>query len=55
MGEMIKEEAERFPQKTVRIYCGHTHSGGFFETANIKCWTGGARYYYPEIQGSISA
>ena len=53
IGKMIESEANKFPKKTIRIYCGHTHSSGFFEARNIKVWTGGARYSYPEVQGVI--
>jgi hypothetical protein len=50
---MIEDEASKFPRKIVRIYCGHGHSSGYYETANIKCWTAGARYGYPEIHALI--
>ncbi len=53
MGEMIKEVALNFPTKKVQIYTGHTHSSGYFETGNIKCWTGSARYRYPAIQAVV--
>ena len=53
MGKMIEENAVAHLGKSIHVYCGHTHSSGFYQTANIKVWTAGARYNHPEIQGTI--
>lgn len=53
MGRMIRGVAANHSTKTIQIYTGHTHSSGFFESGNIKCWTGSARYGYPAIQAVI--
>ena len=54
LGRMIIEVASEFPNNRIDIRCGHTHSPGYFETGNIKCWTAGPiRYFYPRIEGII--
>ncbi len=53
IGRMIEEVAVNYPTTEIQIYAGHTHSSGYFEIGNIKCWTGSARYGYPAIQAVV--
>jgi 3',5'-cyclic AMP phosphodiesterase CpdA len=54
MGDAILETARRYPQRTVAVYCGHTHSPGICHPApNVTIYTGGAKYGEPAVQEVI--
>jgi predicted phosphodiesterase len=54
MGRMLVEEASKYPETKLSVYCGHTHSPGIFEVNNIKVWTAGPiKYFFPRIEGLI--
>jgi len=51
---MLVEEASKYPETKLSVYCGHTHSPGIFEVNNIKVWTAGPiKYFFPRIEGLI--
>jgi len=50
-GGVIKGIAERYPEKTVTILCGHTHSSADVRIgANVNVRAGRSRPGFPEIQ-----
>jgi hypothetical protein len=54
MGRMLVEEASKYPETKLSVYCGHTHSPGIFEVNNIKVWTAGPiKYFFPRIERLI--
>lgn len=51
VGDRIVEIAEEFPEKEVKVLCGHTHGQGFSQISNnVRVWTGGASYYALYVQ-----
>lgn len=55
MGDAILETAHRHPQRTIAVYCGHTHSSGICHPApNVTIYTGGAKYGEPAVQEVIA-
>lgn len=54
IGELLMAAAGQFPDRTLRVYCGHTHSDGVFQPApNLTVWTGKAEYGSPEVNGLL--
>lgn len=54
MGDMLLEKAKENSEINFLVLCGHTHSKGETDVLpNLKVLTGGAQYYYPEVQGII--
>lgn len=43
-GQVISKAAERMPQTRFIVLCGHTHSEGIYQNANITCHTAGSTY-----------
>ena len=53
-GDVIDKYAENHPEKKFIVLCGHSHSPGIYERRdNLVVYTGGARYYLPELAGKI--
>jgi predicted phosphohydrolase len=51
LGDVIMGYAKQYPDINFLVLCGHTHSiGEYTPLDNLCVKTGGARYYYPEIQ-----
>jgi hypothetical protein len=50
---MILEVAVNFPGRKIKVYAGHTHHAACYETANVQCFVGGAKYGYPKIESII--
>ena len=49
-GDAISAAAQRFPDRQVRVLCGHTHSGGVAQILpNLEVITAGADYGNPRI------
>jgi predicted MPP superfamily phosphohydrolase len=45
VGDILLAAAERHPRRHIRVYCGHTHSGGAYTArANLVVYTGAATY-----------
>jgi predicted phosphohydrolase len=54
VGEVLREAAEKHPDKKIRVLCGHTHSAGSAEILpNLKVMTGAAEYGEPRVQGVL--
>lgn len=50
-GDVLLDEASRWPDRLVTVLCGHTHSGGECRPLpNLRVVTGGAAYGRPAIQ-----
>lgn len=53
-GNVLDKYAESFPEKKYVVLCGHSHSSGIYtRSKNLVIYSGGARYYYPELAGKI--
>jgi predicted MPP superfamily phosphohydrolase len=53
-GDVLLEQAEKHPDRTLAVLCGHTHGEGEVQIVpNLKVVTGGAQYGHPRIQGVI--
>lgn len=52
-GETIREWAGLHPEVAIKVFCGHTHTGGDYESENITCHTGGSQYRTPHYNGYI--
>jgi predicted MPP superfamily phosphohydrolase len=52
LGDMLTEVAQKYPDRRLRVLCGHTHGQGSYSHKNIIVDTGGATYGQPRI-GSI--
>jgi hypothetical protein len=53
-GEVIDKYAENHPTKKFVVLVGHGHSPGIYERRdNLVVYTGGAKYYFPELAGTI--
>lgn len=51
MGEMLLEEMDARPDRTLLVLCGHTHGAGVYRPRpNVEVRTGGADYGAPEVQ-----
>jgi predicted phosphohydrolase len=54
VGDALREAALAFPDRKIRVLCGHTHSGGTAEILpNLKVMTGAAEYGEPRVQGVL--
>ena len=54
VGDCLRDVAATYPEQTIRVYCGHTHSGGVAQIApNLHVTTGGATYGQPGLQAGI--
>jgi Icc protein len=53
-GLVISQAAERLPQTRFIVLCGHTHSDGIWEQANITCHTAGSSYGRIDHSGMIT-
>jgi 3',5'-cyclic AMP phosphodiesterase CpdA len=50
-GDVLREFAERHPQRHFTVLCGHTHSPGHVKLRdNLEVWTGEAEYGDPRVQ-----
>jgi predicted MPP superfamily phosphohydrolase len=55
IGEVIDKYAENFPEKKFVVLSGHGHSPGIYQRFdNLVVYTGGAKYYFPELAGKIN-
>jgi Icc protein len=53
-GDMLLEVMSKHPQKSLSVFCGHTHSGGLcLPLPNVSVRTGGAEYDQPRMQEPI--
>jgi predicted phosphohydrolase len=53
-GEVLDKYAENHTEKKFVVLCGHGHSPGIYERReNLVVYTGGAKYYFPELAGKI--
>lgn len=53
-GDVISAAAEKYPDISFLVLCGHTHSKHVFKPyENLEIKTGGAEYYRPKIQEII--
>jgi 3',5'-cyclic-AMP phosphodiesterase len=48
-GEMILEVAGNFPERKIKVYAGHNQHAARYETANVQCFVGGAKYGYLKL------
>ena len=56
MGQVLMEYAQNHPQKTLNVYCGHSHGqGAYSPLKNLSIFTGKAEYGKPSIQGEINS
>jgi predicted phosphodiesterase len=54
IGAVLDKYAENHPNKKFVVLTGHTHSPGIYERRdNLVVYTGGARYYHPDLAGTI--
>lgn len=54
VGEVLREAAQKHPDKKIRVLCGHTHCAGTAEILpNLKVMTGAAEYGEPRVQGVL--
>jgi len=54
VGQQLKETMERFPDRNLRVYCGHTHNAGVAQILpNLVVHTGGATYGAPALLDPI--
>lgn len=54
VGNVISECADRHPDVSFRVFCGHTHSDGYYRASdNVFVYTAGAIYGIPQIQGIL--
>jgi hypothetical protein len=53
MGKILLQAAREHPEKSVEVYCGHTHGKGTYSIENISVFTGNAEYGKPDINGMI--
>jgi hypothetical protein len=50
-GEVLLEQMQSHPGRSMLVLCGHTHSGGAAELLpNLRVLTGGATYGSPRLQ-----
>ena len=50
-GEVLRQFAQRHPQKHMTVLCGHTHSSGSVQIRdNLEVLTGDAEYGQPKVQ-----
>ncbi len=55
VGQVLKQVMRDHRNKTLRVYCGHTHNGGVAQVLpNLVVYTGGAEYHRPALQEAIS-
>lgn len=53
-GEVLRRAAAAYPDRTLRVFCGHTHGAGTAEILpNLRVVTGGAEYGEPRVAGVI--
>jgi predicted phosphohydrolase len=51
VGQALTEAAAHRPDREIRVFCGHTHSGGVVDVLpNLRVTTGAAQYGAPVIQ-----
>lgn len=51
VGDVLIQEASRFSDKQIQVFCGHAHASGVCQILpNLTVTTGGARYGHPTIQ-----
>jgi predicted phosphodiesterase len=54
IGAVLDKYAEKNTDKKFVVLTGHTHSPGIYERRdNLVVYTGGAKYYFPELAGKI--
>ena len=54
IGDILKRVMCQRPDRSVHVYCGHTHSSGYVRILdNLEVTTGGARYGQPHFQHDI--
>lgn len=54
VGEVLRRAAVDYPDRTLRVLCGHTHGAGTAAILpNLRVVTGGAEYGEPRVQGVI--
>lgn len=54
VGEVLRRAALDWPDRRIRVLCGHTHGAGAAEILpNLKVITGAAEYGEPRVQGVI--
>lgn len=49
LGEVIRETCARYRESKLTVLCGHTHSAGVYQEANLTVLTAGATYGSPRI------
>jgi 3',5'-cyclic-AMP phosphodiesterase len=53
-GEVLREMANKHPNSSIKVFCGHTHHGGAVQiSANLQVTTGAAVYGQPVVQSII--
>jgi predicted phosphohydrolase len=54
-GAVLDTYADKYPEKTFVVLCGHCHSSGIYQRRdNMIVYTGRARYRYPDLAGVIN-
>jgi 3',5'-cyclic-AMP phosphodiesterase len=55
VGDVLREEMEKRPDRRLTVYCGHTHNGGIAHILpNLQVITGAAEYGAPQINDVIT-
>ena len=55
-GAVLDTYADKYPEKTFVVLCGHSHSPGIFQRKdNMIVYTGRAQYGFPDLSGVIDA
>jgi predicted phosphohydrolase len=53
LGDMLTDVAQKYPDRRLRVLCGHTHGQGSYSHNNIVVDTGGATYGQPQINSIL--
>jgi len=54
-GKVLDTYADKYPEKTFVVLCGHSHDPGIYQRKdNITVYTGRARYRYPDLAGVVN-
>ena len=54
VGDCLRDLAKSYPEHSIHVYCGHTHSSGVAQIEpNLRVTTGGATYGQPALQPEI--
>lgn len=50
MGKELKRLARLYPQRQIKVLCGHTHDRFYYQSGNLEVWVAGATYRYPAAE-----